>query len=221
MQTRERPPSFKTANTLHSRIESLPDGGARWVNQLMIPEAGTLKGLPDNQVVLLYRDPLKAIQSLLDRPSLANHMEFAPYRIFCPTVGGDNESASKEDDEPTSEEEEDESTSEDDDGESAGEEDHSSSDEYTSAAKKVAAKTAAGKKAAAKKAVAKKAAAKKVAAKKAAAKKAAGKKAAAEKAAAHIAAGGRPGYERRFTEMSTAEYWWRTQVIRLNLPEIF
>src|SRR5271169_5728326 len=25
-QTRERPPSFKTANTLHSRIESLPDG---------------------------------------------------------------------------------------------------------------------------------------------------------------------------------------------------
>jgi hypothetical protein len=197
MQTKERPPSFKTANTLHSRIESLPDGGARWVNQLITPESGTLKGLPDNQVVLLYRDPLKAIQSLLDRPSLANHMEFAPYRIFCPTAGGDNESASEEeDDEPTSEEEEDESTSEDDDDESAGEEDHSSSDEDTYAAKKVAAKRAAGKRAAA-------------------------KKAAAEKVAAHIAAGGKPGYERRFTEMSTAEYWWRTQVIRLNLPEIF
>ncbi len=162
------------------------------MNQLITPEAGTLKGLPDNQVVLLYRDPLKAIQSLLDRPSLADHMEFAPYRIFCPTTGGDNKSASEgEEDEPPSEDD-DESTSEDDDDESAGKEDHSS-DEDASAAKKATAKRAAEKRAAE--------------------KNAAAKKTAAEKAATHIAAGGKPGYERRFTEMSTAEYWWRTQVI--------
>jgi hypothetical protein len=194
-QTKARPPSFMTANALHSRIESLPDGGARWVNKLLTPEAGTLKGLPGNQVVLLYRDPVKAIQSLLDRPSLADHMEFAPYRIFCPTFGDDDECTSKdgnkstsEDDEQSTSEGDDDSASNDDDDQSAheeydmddsaSEEDRSSSDEEVSVGKRAPKK----------------------------------KKAAAKKAAAHFAAGGRPGYERRFTEMSTAEYWWRTQV---------
>jgi hypothetical protein len=48
----------------------------------MAPDYGTVKGAPDNAVTLFYRDPLKAIQSLLDRSSLAEQMEFAPYRLY-------------------------------------------------------------------------------------------------------------------------------------------
>jgi Plavaka transposase len=48
----------------------------------MVPDHGTMKGAPGNEVTLFYRDPLKAIQSLLDRSSLAEHMEFAPYRLY-------------------------------------------------------------------------------------------------------------------------------------------
>jgi hypothetical protein len=48
----------------------------------MVPDQGTMKGAPGNEVTLFYRDPLKAIQTLLDRSSLAEHMEFAPYRLY-------------------------------------------------------------------------------------------------------------------------------------------
>jgi hypothetical protein len=33
-------------------------------------------------VTLYWRDPLAAIQSLLDRPSLAEHLEYAPRRVW-------------------------------------------------------------------------------------------------------------------------------------------
>jgi hypothetical protein len=62
----------------------------------MIPDHGTVKGAPDNEVTLFYRDPLKAIQSLLDRSSLAGHMEFAPYRIYRQKDGGTDGSGSSQ-----------------------------------------------------------------------------------------------------------------------------
>jgi hypothetical protein len=49
-----------------------------------MPNSGTTVDL--EPATLYYRDPLAAIQSLLDRPSLAKHLEFSPHRV---TVGSD------------------------------------------------------------------------------------------------------------------------------------
>jgi hypothetical protein len=45
-----------------------------------------IKGSSQNTAQLFYRDPLKAIEYLLNRPSLIEHMEFAPYRLFTPST---------------------------------------------------------------------------------------------------------------------------------------
>jgi hypothetical protein len=50
----------------------------------IVPNSGTAVDL--EPATLYYRDPLAAIQSLLDRPSLAEHLEFSPRRV---TVGND------------------------------------------------------------------------------------------------------------------------------------
>ncbi|PVF91462.1 hypothetical protein CPB86DRAFT_687103, partial [Serendipita vermifera] len=72
--TSKRPPSFQTGAGLRDRLEQLPDHGLQWLSRLIIPESGTIKG----QATLLYKDPLQAIQAILQKPSLEEHMEFAP-----------------------------------------------------------------------------------------------------------------------------------------------
>jgi hypothetical protein len=59
-------------------IEKLPDPGPRWFEQEIIPNSGE----PLHPVSLFYRDPIKAIKSLLARPSLACSMEFVPRRVW-------------------------------------------------------------------------------------------------------------------------------------------
>jgi hypothetical protein len=48
-----------------------------WICQSVVPESGK----EAHMVSIYYRDPLCAIKSLLCRPSLANHMEFAPRKV--------------------------------------------------------------------------------------------------------------------------------------------
>jgi hypothetical protein len=45
-------------------------------------------GSPVSVIRLYYRDPIEAIQSLLDRPSLAQFMSYAPRRHWCDKEGG-------------------------------------------------------------------------------------------------------------------------------------
>jgi Plavaka transposase len=59
-------------------IENLPDAGARWLVEDIVP----ISGEPVLPISLYYRDPIKAIKSLLCRPSLADCMEFAPRRVW-------------------------------------------------------------------------------------------------------------------------------------------
>jgi hypothetical protein len=60
----------------------LPDPGPRWICEEVRPKYGTIKGSSDNRADLFYRCPLLAIQSLLDRPTLLEHMDFAPRRTY-------------------------------------------------------------------------------------------------------------------------------------------
>jgi hypothetical protein len=71
----------------------LPDPGPRWICQDVKPKYGHIKGSSDNVATFFYRCPLLAIQSLFDRPSLLEHMEFAPRRVYQPldTVANEND----------------------------------------------------------------------------------------------------------------------------------
>jgi hypothetical protein len=59
-------------------IENLPDPGPRWFVEDIVPISGDLL----HPISLYYRDPIKAIKSLLRRPSLADSMEFTPRRVW-------------------------------------------------------------------------------------------------------------------------------------------
>jgi hypothetical protein len=71
-------PSFTSASILRDRIELLPDTGPRWKQQTVIPEYGN----PTEPVALYYKDPLEAVAHLLSRPVLAQHLEFAPRKVW-------------------------------------------------------------------------------------------------------------------------------------------
>jgi hypothetical protein len=60
------------------RVEQLPSPGAKWSALNVDPESGT----PHDNVVLYYRDPLEAIETLLALPSLKESMEFLPRRVW-------------------------------------------------------------------------------------------------------------------------------------------
>jgi Plavaka transposase len=81
---KKRPFSFRTGAALRTMIEHLPDPGIRWKSLDIVPNSGTT--MDKKPATLYYRDPMAAIQSLLDRPSLAKHLEFSPRRV---TVGND------------------------------------------------------------------------------------------------------------------------------------
>jgi hypothetical protein len=49
----------------------------RWFARTIVPYSGT----PSEDITLYYRDPLDAVQWLLDRPDLFDHMEFIPRRV--------------------------------------------------------------------------------------------------------------------------------------------
>jgi hypothetical protein len=56
----------------------------KWKEVEVVPRSGT----PSSPVYICYRDPLDAIRSLLDRPSLADHITYEPQRHWKDKVNG-------------------------------------------------------------------------------------------------------------------------------------
>jgi hypothetical protein len=67
-------------------LETLPDLRSIWMRSIITTRWGTPiiqgPGLEKGQVIFYHRNPLDAIQTLLDRPSLHNHLEFVPRRVY-------------------------------------------------------------------------------------------------------------------------------------------
>ncbi|KAG8824504.1 hypothetical protein FRC17_009084 [Serendipita sp. 399] len=68
--------SFRSGKTMRQRIKRLPTPRIQWKTTKIVPRSGTTS----STVYLSYRDPVDAIRSLLDRPSLAKYVTFAPER---------------------------------------------------------------------------------------------------------------------------------------------
>jgi hypothetical protein len=77
-QMQSRRPSFRSGAALRDRMEQLPQHGPRWIARDIAPDYGS----PSQTPVLLYRDPVDAIKYLLARPALAEHLEFAPRKVW-------------------------------------------------------------------------------------------------------------------------------------------
>jgi hypothetical protein len=85
LQAQQHPPSFASGPALNRQLESLPKLRMEWkISTFDYPT-----GAPANQhgdhttsVDLYHRDPIMAIQSLLDRPTLREHMDFIPRKVW-------------------------------------------------------------------------------------------------------------------------------------------
>jgi hypothetical protein len=77
-QIQQRPLSFENGVKMRNLIEMLPSAGPAWMERTLTPKHGT----PLDPVHLIYRDILKAVQYLLSRPSLAEHLEFGPRKVW-------------------------------------------------------------------------------------------------------------------------------------------
>jgi Plavaka transposase len=64
----------------------LPDLRSTWMRTIITPKWGTPvaqgAGLEKGQLIFYHRNPLHVVQSLLDRPSLHDHLEFVPRRVY-------------------------------------------------------------------------------------------------------------------------------------------
>jgi hypothetical protein len=76
MQTARMNLSFKTANDLRSRIESLPKGPV-WKATPWKSNYPTKRPL-----TLYYRDPLECLQSLLGNPLVQDFIQYTPFRLW-------------------------------------------------------------------------------------------------------------------------------------------
>jgi hypothetical protein len=61
-------------------VSSLPDPGPRWVGREIKPNHGTL--VEGSIATLFYRNPIKLVQELLQRPSLAESLDYTPTRVY-------------------------------------------------------------------------------------------------------------------------------------------
>ncbi|CAG8741761.1 7144_t:CDS:2, partial [Acaulospora colombiana] len=68
----------RSGATLQKKLEQLPDTRMPWKTIDVWPSSGNTS----SPVVLYHRDPVKCIQSLLDRPHLQDALEFAPRRSW-------------------------------------------------------------------------------------------------------------------------------------------
>ena len=72
--------SFKSAHTLHSRLDELPRAGPVWKSVTLSPKTGVPKG--GTPPVLFYRDPIGAVQYLLSNSALQEGIGWSPRRVF-------------------------------------------------------------------------------------------------------------------------------------------
>ena len=75
---RDNPLSFQTAKTLRSHIKLLPDAGAQWKSQQVLPEYHDCKQKHE----LLYHNLVEVIRVLLLVPYLMGSAQFAPVKLF-------------------------------------------------------------------------------------------------------------------------------------------
>jgi hypothetical protein len=72
------PLSFGTGDALIERLEALPSAGTTWMAHDIDPGSGTLL----EPVTLFFRDPMKAIESLLQRPTFKGSLDFVPRKVW-------------------------------------------------------------------------------------------------------------------------------------------
>jgi hypothetical protein len=72
------PLSFGSGAALVDRLEALPGSGTPWKAKNVIPESGT----PLEPCTLFYRDPMDAIESLLQSPTFKDILEFVPHKVW-------------------------------------------------------------------------------------------------------------------------------------------
>jgi hypothetical protein len=72
------PLSFGSGAALVDRLEALPSSGTPWKAIDIIPESGT----PLDPSILFYRDPMDAIESLLQSPAFKDVLEFVPRKVW-------------------------------------------------------------------------------------------------------------------------------------------
>ena len=72
--------SFKSAHTLHRRLDELPRAGPVWKSVTLSPKIGAPKG--GTPPVLFYRDPIGAIQYLLSNSALQEGIRWSPRKVF-------------------------------------------------------------------------------------------------------------------------------------------
>lgn len=77
-------PSFKDNRTLLQKIEQLPTG-PEWICQTVnvVGDLVDINGVPQNESVdVWFRDPIDCIKELLGNPMFADHMHYAPEKVF-------------------------------------------------------------------------------------------------------------------------------------------
>jgi hypothetical protein len=166
----------------------------------MVPDHGTMKGAPGNEVTLFYRDPLKAIQSLLDRSSLAEHMEFAPYRLYQQkNVENDGSGSSQHTQSDAGQEKGPDDGSEEQSENGSGDGPDSKSDDRSEEQSEIMPGDGSDY----------------LPAEESISEIETNSEGELDEGLeGEVEAHENPGYERRFTEMSTAAWWWETQVIQ-------
>ncbi|KAG0699636.1 hypothetical protein DFH29DRAFT_983411 [Suillus ampliporus] len=78
-----KPPTFKSAQTLHTCMDTLPKG-PKWCCTTIHTEGY----ITTHPVHLIWRDALEVMQHIFGNPAFANDMEFDPYKIY---VNGERE----------------------------------------------------------------------------------------------------------------------------------
>lgn len=68
---------YGSAKTLKRRIDDLP-GGVDWKLVEVVPESG----MPLNNAVLYYRDPVELVQFILSREKFKDLLEFKPRKVW-------------------------------------------------------------------------------------------------------------------------------------------
>lgn len=68
--------SFHTANSLHDKVDSLPDD-MPWSSQNIV-----FTDRPQEKHLIQYRNVIDAIKALLGDPALSKHLVYRPSRVF-------------------------------------------------------------------------------------------------------------------------------------------
>lgn len=69
--------SYHNIRSLHQKVDKMPDRAGPWLTRTL-----PFRDQLEEKYVIRYRDPVEAIKSLWADPSNADHLMFAPKRVF-------------------------------------------------------------------------------------------------------------------------------------------